>query len=110
MVEIETIDEIQLATADFIFYCGIKSEQHFYVFRYSQRVPESVKQHGHIIDDHFILTNGHPNKSYNYTSELVDKLERLNKQKLKKAIDKMAKDYVYDFIFSFYNFVYYKYY
>ena len=78
-------DEIKLATADFIFYCGIKSEQHFYVFRYSQRVPETVKQHGHIIDDHFILTSGYPNKSYNYTSELVDKLERLNKQKLKKA-------------------------
>lgn len=78
-------EEIKLAIADFIFYCGIKSEQHFYVFRYSQRVPESVKQHGHIIDDHFILTNGHPKKSHNYTSELVDKLERLNKQKLKKA-------------------------
>ena len=78
-------EEIKFATADFIFYCGIKSEQHFYVFRYSQRVPENVKQNGHIIDDYFVLTSGYPNKSYNYTSELVDKLERLNKQKWKKA-------------------------
>lgn len=89
-------DEIKLATADFIFYCGIKSEQHFYVFRYSQRVPESVKQYGHIIDDYFILTNGYPKKSYNYTSELVDKLERLNKQKLKKANEDNEKKSILD--------------
>jgi len=69
-------EEIKLATTDFIFHCGIKSEQHFYVFRYSQRVPESVKQNGHIIDDYFVLTSGYPNKSYNYTSELIDNLER----------------------------------
>ncbi len=84
-------EEIKFATADFIFYCGIKSEQHFYVFRYSQRVPENVKQNGHIIDDYFVLTSGYPNKSYNYTSELVDKLERLNKQKIKKENENKEK-------------------
>lgn len=84
-------EEIKLATTDFILYCGIKSEQHFYVFRYSQRVPDSVKQNGHIIDDEFVLTNGYPNKSFNYTSELIDKLERLNKQKIKKANENQEK-------------------
>lgn len=84
-------EEIKLATTEFILYCGISSEQHFYVFRYSQRVPDTVKQNGHIIDDEFILTNGHPNKSFNYTSELIDKLERLNKQKLKKLNEDKEK-------------------
>jgi superfamily I DNA and/or RNA helicase/tRNA A-37 threonylcarbamoyl transferase component Bud32 len=84
-------EEIKLAITDFILYCGIKSEQHFYVFRYSQRVPDSVKQNGHIIDDEFILTNGYPNKSYSYTSELVDKLERLNNQKIKKINEDKEK-------------------
>jgi len=84
-------EEIKLATTEFILYCGISSEQHFYVFRYSQRVPDSVKQNGHIIDDEFVLTNGHPSKSFNYTSELIDKLERLNKQKLKKLNEDKEK-------------------
>lgn len=84
-------EEIKLATTEFILYCGISSEQHFYVFRYSQRVPDAVKQNGHIIDDEFVLTNGHPNKSFNYTSELIDKLERLNKQKLKKLNEDKEK-------------------
>jgi serine/threonine protein kinase/energy-coupling factor transporter ATP-binding protein EcfA2 len=84
-------EEIKLATTDFILYCGIKNEEHFYVFRYSQRVPDSVKQNGHIIDDEFILTSGHPTNSFNYTSELIDKLERLNKQKLKKLNEDKEK-------------------
>lgn len=84
-------EEIKLATTEFILYCGISSEQHFYVFRYSQRVPDAVKQNGHIIDDKFVLTNGHPNKSFNYTSELIDKLERLNKQKLKRLNEDKEK-------------------
>ena len=84
-------EEIKLATSEFIFYCGIKSEDHFFVFRYSQRVPDSVKQNGHIINDEFILTNGHPDGSSNYTYDLIDKLERLNKEKLTKSKEEKEK-------------------
>ena len=87
----EKREEIKIATSEFIFNCGIKNEENFYVYSYSRRVPDSVKQHGHIIDDKFIVTDGRPKKSYNSTYGLIDKLQRLEEKKNKKKNENKAK-------------------
>jgi len=87
----EKREEIKIATSEFIFNCGIKNEENFYVYSYSRRVPDSVKQHGHIIDDKLIATDGRPKKSYNSTYSLIDKLQRLEEKKNKKKNENTAK-------------------
>lgn len=88
-------EEIRICTKDFIFYCGIKNSDHFYVFRYSQRVHDSFKKNGHILEDKFVLTDGRATSKYNSTNELIDKLIILNKKKLnEKKENKKKKDFL----------------
>ncbi len=87
----EEREEIKLATKDFIFYCGIGSENHFFVFRYSQRVPESIKQNGQIINDRFVLTHGRVSGQHNPTYMLIDGLESLKKSNDKKKEQNQKK-------------------
>ncbi|MGA1933166.1 AAA domain-containing protein [Arcobacter sp. YIC-464] len=87
----EDRDQVKICTKDLVFYCGIKSNDHFYVFRYSQRVPDSIKQNGHILEDKFILSEGHPLSKYNLTDELIDKLIRLDKKETKEKEERKEK-------------------
>lgn len=84
-------EEIKIATSELFFKCGIKNEEIFYVYSYSKRVPESVKKNGHIIDDKFIITDGRPNRGYNNTYELIDKLQRLEQKNAKTRKEHKAK-------------------
>lgn len=87
----EEREEIKIATSEFIFNCGLKNEENFYVYSYSRRVPDSVKRDGHIVDDKFIVTDGIPKKSYNSTYGLIDKLQRLEEKNTKRKNEYEAK-------------------
>ncbi|MDD3603443.1 MAG: AAA domain-containing protein [Sulfurovum sp.] len=76
-------ERIQIATDDLLYKCGY-NERNFYIFGYSKRVPDSIKQNGHIIEDRFFLTDGRPKETYNHTHGLIDKLERLEKDQKKE--------------------------
>lgn len=84
-------EEIRICTKDFIFYCGIKNSDYFYVFGYSQRVLDSFKKNGHIIEDKFVLTDVIRKFKYNSTNELIDKLIILNKNKLNEKEENKKK-------------------
>ncbi len=87
----EDREQVKICTKDLVFYCGIKSNDHFYVVGYSQRVPDSIKQNGHILEDKFILSEGHPLSKYNSTDELINKLIRLDKKETKEKEERKEK-------------------
>jgi len=77
-------DKIDIAINDLLFSCGINSDKHFYVYYFSKRGIEYVQQHGHIVEDHFVITDGNPQKKFNTTYELIDTLERLENKRNQK--------------------------
>jgi serine/threonine protein kinase len=76
-------ERIQLATDDSLFRCKCNGN-HFFVYGYSKRGLDFIKQNGHIIEDRFILTDGYSKEVYNHTHGLIDKLERLEKDRKKE--------------------------